>query len=257
MSRKRVLSIDVSTGTYDSFIERIAALALGRVSSYVCVANVHMVVEAVADSSFAAVVNNADLVTPDGMPLSKTMALLHRVEQERVAGMDLLPDLLAAANANGLSVFLFGSTETVLEAITKRAAQEFSGLTISGAYSPPFRVIAPEEAAEDVDRINESGAHMVLVALGCPKQERWMAANKGRVNAVMVGIGGAFPVYAGLQSRAPKLMQRLYLEWFYRLCQEPRRLFKRYLITNTVFLFLIFKELVCNRVLFRSVVRGS
>jgi len=242
MSKKRVISIDVSTGPYKSFIERIVALARIRLSSYVCVANVHMVVEAHADARYAAIVNSADLVTPDGMPLARALTMLHGIRQERVAGMDLLPDLLCAANLNGLSVFLYGSTDAVLDAMLRRIGREFSQLRICGAYSPPFRPITPEEACEDISRINASGAHIVLVALGCPKQERWMAANRGSVNAVMVGIGGAFPVYAGLQSRAPLFMQRHSLEWLYRLCQEPRRLFKRYLVTNSIFLWLLGKE---------------
>lgn len=236
MKRKRILSIDVTTGTYGAFVDRIAALARDRISSYVCVANVHMVVEAILDKSFAAVVNGADLVTPDGMPLCKAVSLLYNTKQERVAGMDLLPDLLAMANANGLSVFLFGSTDTVLETIKKRATLECPHLKIVGNYSPPFRPPTAQETLDEVVRINDTGANIVLVALGCPKQERWMASNKGRINAVMVGVGGAFPVYAGMQRRAPKLMQRLALEWVFRLCQEPRRLFKRYAFTNSLFL---------------------
>src|SRR6185369_15143902 len=238
-SKKRIISIDIDTGSYPSFIERIATLAARRQSSYVCVANVHMVVEAHADSRYAAIVNGADLVTPDGMPLCKAMTLLHGNEQERVAGMDLLPDLLSAASGARLSVFLYGSTEAVLAAMLQRIERELPGLAISGSYSPPFRPVTTEEMAQEVARINASGAHIVLVALGCPKQERWMAANKGLINAVMIGIGGAFPVYAGLQTRAPRLLQRLSLEWLYRLCQEPRRLFKRYLVTNSVFLWLL------------------
>lgn len=251
MSRKRVVSIEVSTGTYGSFVERIAALAVNRSSSYVCVANVHMVVEAFSDSGFASIVNSADLVTPDGMPLSKSIGLLYGLKQERVAGMDLLPDLLGMAREKRLSVYLFGSTETVLETIEKKIAQDFPGLTVAGAFSPSFRPATPEETEAQIARINESGANLVLVALGCPKQERWMAANKGRISAVMVGIGGAFPVYAGLQKRAPKLLQRLSLEWFYRLCQEPRRLFKRYLVTNTVFLSLLMYEFVLKNMSFQ------
>lgn len=239
MSRRRIVSIDVSTGSYVSFVERIVSLGSQKRSSYVCVANVHMTVEARRDASFAAMVNGADLVTPDGMPLAIAMRLLHGMKQERAAGMDLFPDLLAAAESSGLSVFLYGSKEQVLAAVIDRISREFPRLKVAGSYSPPFRPLADQEAAEEVSFINRSGAHIVLVALGCPKQERWMAGNQGRIDAVMVGIGGALPVYAGLQKRAPRLMQRLSLEWFYRLCQEPRRLFRRYLVTNTIFLLLL------------------
>jgi len=239
MSKKRVVSIDVNTGRYSSFVERIVALARMGISSYVCVANVHMVVEAHNDCEFAAIVNGADLVTPDGMPLAKSMWLLHGITQERVAGMDLVPDLIAAAERDGLSVFIYGSTEIVLDAVLKRIERDYPGLRVSGAYSPPFRQLSHDEDNSVVTRINNSGSNIVLVALGCPKQEMWMAAKRGQINAVMVGIGGALPVYAGLQRRAPQFMQRLSLEWFYRLLQEPRRLFKRYLITNSTFLYLL------------------
>ena len=239
MRKKRVVNLDVSTGPYESFINRIAELASMRVPSYVCVANVHMVVEAHNDGEFAAIVNGADLVTPDGMPLAKSMRLLHGIAQERVAGMDLVPDLIADAERLGLSIFLYGSTDGVLDAVVRRIALEHPRLRLAGTYSPPFRPLTPSEAVAESARINASGANIVLVALGCPKQERWMAANRGRINAVMVGIGGALPVYAGLQRRAPLIMQRLSLEWLYRLCQEPRRLFRRYLVTNTTFLLLL------------------
>lgn len=247
MSKKKVVSIEIDTGPYASFIDRIVELARAKVSSYVCVANVHMVVESHACNEYAEIVNNSDLVTPDGMPLSKAIALLYGIKQERVAGMDLLPDILGAADKSGLSVFLYGSTDSVLGSVLSRIKSEHPKLVISGSYSPPFRALTADEASDEAASINASGAHIVLVALGCPKQERWMAANKGRVDAVMVGLGGAFPVYAGLQGRAPKIMQDLSLEWLYRLCQEPRRLFQRYLFTNTAFILLLARDLVLSK----------
>ena len=244
MSRLKIISIGVDTGSYGFFVRRIADLARQRASAYVCVANVHMVVEAHSHADFAAAVNSADLVTPDGMPLSRAMKLLYGVRQERVAGMDLLPDLLDAADRGGIPVFLYGSTCEVLSAMKGRIAREHPRLHLCGTHSPPFRPLTDDEDAAEVALINGCGAAMVLVALGCPRQERWMAAKKGRINAVMVGVGGAFPVYAGLQGRAPWLMQRLCLEWLYRLCQEPRRLFGRYLVTNSVFMALLVREIL-------------
>jgi N-acetylglucosaminyldiphosphoundecaprenol N-acetyl-beta-D-mannosaminyltransferase len=242
MTKHRAISIDVSTGPYSAFIEEIIRLAHGRCSAYVCVANVHMAMEAHLKKHFAVIVNQADLVAPDGMPLVRVLRIIHGIRQERVAGMDLLPDLIAEAKKQHLSIFFYGSTDDVLERIVKRIEAEHPHVRIAGVCSPPFRPLSDEEEDKIVGRINGSGAHLVMVALGCPKQEIWMARMRGRINAVMLGIGGALPVYAGMQRRAPTWMQRASLEWLYRLCQEPRRLFRRYLTTNTLFLLLLARE---------------
>jgi len=244
MKKNRVVSLDLTTGPYRAFVERIAELGEQRLSSYVCVANVHMCIEAWQNPEFAAVVNGADIATPDGMPLAKSLKLLHGIEQDRVAGMDLMPDLIAEAEERQLALFFYGSTDEVLAKIVERVDREHPGVRIAGAISPPFRELGEKEEAEMVEKINSSGANIVLVALGCPKQERWMARHKGKINAVMVGVGGAFPVYAGTQGRAPGWMQKCSLEWLYRLGQEPRRLLKRYFVTNSLFLFLMAWELV-------------
>jgi N-acetylglucosaminyldiphosphoundecaprenol N-acetyl-beta-D-mannosaminyltransferase len=248
MKKRRVVSLDISTGPYNSFVDKINQLANESVSSYVCVANVHMTIEAWQNPDFAAVVNNADIATPDGMPLAKSLKLLYGIDQQRVAGMDLLPDLIAEADKKGLSVFFYGSTDEVLEKINARINREYPAVKIAGVYSPPFRVLSEQEESEIVATINDSGANMVMVALGCPKQELWMAKHKGKIDAVMLGVGGAFPVYAGTQSRAPMWMQKYSLEWLYRLGQEPRRLFKRYFVTNSLFVLLLMRELAVLKI---------
>lgn len=248
MKKRRVVSLDLSTGPYQVFVEQIVLLGEQRTTSYVCVANVHMCIEVWQNPDFDSVVNNADIATPDGMPLAKSLKLLYGIDQERVAGMDLLPDLITEAEKRGLSLFFYGSTDEVLEKITARIGREHPGAKIAGAYSPPFRPLSDDEEQAIVKRINDSGANLVMVALGCPKQEMWMARHKGKINAVMVGVGGAFPVYAGTQDRAPQWMQQCSLEWLYRLYQEPRRLFKRYVVTNSLFLFLMTWTLVKIRV---------
>lgn len=245
--KKRIVSIDVTQASYSYFISQIINLGRNLNSSYVCVANVHMVVEAYKNPEYASFINSADLVTPDGMPLVKALKLSYGLSQERVAGMDLFPDLLSEAEKQGQSIFLYGSTENVLQNISRRISSEHPTLKIAGIYSPPFRPLTDSESSEIVTLINSSGANLVFVSLGCPKQEIWMANHKGKINAVMIGVGGAFPVYSGLQKRAPVWMQKSSLEWFYRLCQEPRRLIKRYLITNTMFIFLILKQLITQK----------
>ncbi len=241
--KKHLISINISTGNYSSFVSRLLELS-EKGSSYTCVANVHMLVEAYNDPAFANVVNNADVVTPDGMPLTWGLKLIHGIQQDRVAGMDLLPDLLKEAETKSISVYFYGGTSEMLTQTEKYIHKNFPNLITGGMYSPPFRALTSEEEAEIVTRINNSGAKLVFVALGCPKQENWMASMKGRVNACMIGIGGALPVLVGMQSRAPLWMQKTGLEWLYRLAQEPRRLFKRYAVTNTLFVCLLVKAWV-------------
>lgn len=237
----KIVSFNVGLGSYSSFIDRIIELGSNKVSSYVCVANVHMCIEAYDDTAFKAIVNGADLVTPDGMPLAKAISFIYGKKQDRVAGMDLLPDLLKLADKEGLSCFIYGGSDEMLIVSQQFIKDNFPNLRC-GYYSPPFRSLTDKEKEEDIKRINDFGAHLVFVALGCPKQERWMAEMKGKVQACMLGIGGALPVMIGIQERAPEWMQKLSLEWLYRLMQEPQRLFKRYAYTNSKFVYLLMKQ---------------
>jgi N-acetylglucosaminyldiphosphoundecaprenol N-acetyl-beta-D-mannosaminyltransferase len=238
---KHIISLSISTGSYQYFLDRILELARKKQSSYICVANVHMTIEAYWDSKYADMVNDADLVTPDGMPLAKAMKLFYGLRQDRVAGMDLLPDLLEKAEKENLGVFFYGGTDEMLQKTKAFVQATYPDLKEQAYYSPPFRALTAEEEVSVIQQINNSGAQLVFVALGCPKQEKWMAGMKGKINACMLGIGGALPVMIGMQKRAPQWMQKLSLEWLYRLIQEPKRLFKRYFVTNTLFIWLLFK----------------
>ena len=239
--KRRVLTADISVGGFDAHIAAFADLGARHASAYVCCVNAHMTAEA-RDPGFARVVNGADFATADGMPVLYALRLFHRVDQERVAGNDILPALLAEAARRGLRVYLYGGRQEVLDAMVERAGREFPGLVIAGAHAPPFAPLEAMDLAAEAERINASGAHLVMVSLGCPKQERWMAAMRGRVNGVMLGLGGAFLLYAGLDTRAPKWMRDLSLEWCYRLWLEPGRLWKRYLVTNSIFVGLFLKQ---------------
>lgn len=232
----------ISTGSFDSMTNEIIALAVSKQSANICVANVHMLVEAHEDASFATVVNSANMVTPDGMPLIWALRLLHGVKNDRVAGMDLLPSLLTGAIDKNLPVFFYGGSQKMLDATSGYIKNTYPSLNIAGLYSPPFRALTKEEDESVIEMINNSGARLVFVVLGCPKQEKWMASMKGKINATMVGVGGALPVLVGEQKRAPQWMQRNGLEWLYRLIQEPGRLWKRYFYTNAVFILLLIKE---------------
>ena len=232
-----VIGIEVTALSFDQQVERVVAMARASdPGGFVCVANVHMLVEARQRPEFREVLETADLVTPDGMPLVWMMRRGGNPCQERVAGMDLLPALCVRAADEGVPVFFLGATQEVLDAMRSRLQAEVPQLKIAGMVAPPFRPLAPAENRALVDTINRSGARILLIALGCPKQEEWMYRNRDQIGAVMVGLGAAFGVYAGLQRRAPHAMQRSGLEWLFRLSQEPKRLWKRYLVTNLRFL---------------------
>ncbi|GGG33119.1 WecB/TagA/CpsF family glycosyltransferase [Hymenobacter glacieicola] len=236
-----VLDSWISTGSVTDFVATILELGKARVSAYVCFANVHMVVEAQRDPEFRQLLREAAVVAPDGSPVAAAVHWLNpdSPEQPRVAGMDLLPALLEAAAESGQSVYFYGTTNEVLTAMVARARRELPTLRIAGMHSPPFRALTPEEDAAEIAAINAADPDLLFVALGCPRQERWMAAHQGRVRACMLGVGQAFPVYAGLEPRLPLWARRLWLEWAYRLWLEPRRLWRRYLVTNTRFVYLL------------------
>ena len=214
-----------------------------------------MTVEAYDDREFAGIVNRASIVTPDGMPLVKMFRYLYGERQERVAGMDLMPDLLKSAAEENVSVFFYGSTEEMLGIVRKRAEELYPNLNVAGTLSPPFRELTAEEKESVTDNINNSGAGLIFVSLGCPKQERWMSEMTDKINGVMVGVGGAFSVFAGIQNRAPGWMQKLSLEWLFRFIKEPGRLWKRYLYTNSKFIFLAISEVFKKRILRRDIAK--
>ena len=247
LKKQFLISIPISTGSYTEFINSTIELAENKKSAFICIANVHMVIEAYKSESFAQCVKAADIITPDGMPIVKAINNLYSIKQDRVAGMDILPDLLSISEEKNLNVFFYGGTEQMLENSKKYFELTYPKLIISGMYSPPFRKLSKHEEEEITNMINASNASLVFVVLGCPKQEMWMCSMKNRINSVMIGVGGALPVLIGMQKRAPTWMQRNSLEWLWRLFQEPRRLFKRYFITNSVFLFLNAKLLLLKR----------
>jgi N-acetylglucosaminyldiphosphoundecaprenol N-acetyl-beta-D-mannosaminyltransferase len=238
MEKRSVLGSFINTGSYQQFLDEIFVLASNKVPSYVCFANVHMVMEAHRDDAFRSVVNAASLVAPDGKPLSLFLKLAEGIQQDRVCGMDMFADILGMAEVTGKSVYFYGTTPELLDKIAVKARGQFPDLKITGWYSPPFRELTEEEKSHIAKLIAEAQPDLVFVSLGCPKQEKWMAENKDRINACLLGLGQAFKVYAGEEKRLPAWMRDLSLEWAYRLYLEPRRLWKRYLNTNTLFLLL-------------------
>jgi N-acetylglucosaminyldiphosphoundecaprenol N-acetyl-beta-D-mannosaminyltransferase len=238
-----VIGFPVTALSFHKQVEWILTWAQQRVSKVVCVANVHMLVEASWDPSLASVLYEADLITPDGMPLVWMVEQLRRSRQDRVAGMDLMQSVCQAAMEQNVSVYFLGSEAAVLHRIRNRLRREFPSLKIAGIEPLPMLSVPIDVDSEVVQRVNASGAGIVFVSLGCPKQEKWMMAYRHRINAVMIGVGGVFPIYAGLQRRAPAFIRSAGLEWLYRLVQEPQRLWKRYSRTIPPFIWMAFMQL--------------
>lgn len=243
----QILGIKTDSLSLDVAIERILVWSRIHESRYVTVSNVHVVVTASRDASYGQVINGADMAIPDGAPVAWMLRRLGFANQSRISGPDLMWELCKKCAIEGLSVFFYGSTEATLTALNNRLLRAFPNLLIEGLESPPFRSLTVNEDTAITDRINASGTGIVFVGLGCPKQERWMAGHRGRVNAVMIGVGAAFDFHAGTVRRAPLWMRDNGLEWLYRLALEPARLWKRYLVTNTLFIILAARQLFSGK----------
>jgi N-acetylglucosaminyldiphosphoundecaprenol N-acetyl-beta-D-mannosaminyltransferase len=233
--------------SFDEQINLIITWAKNHQHRIVCVANVHMLIEASQNSQFTEVLRCADLVTPDGMPLVWMLKLIGEKQCQRVAGMDIFLATCEQASKAQISIFLLGSKLEILDQICQRLKQEFPLLKIAGAESPPFQPLSSAADMNIVQIINTSGAQVVFVALGCPKQELWMAQHRDKIQAVMIGVGGVFPVYAGVLKQTPQLIQRSGLEWLFRLSQEPGRLWKRYAMTIPIFVWLALKQILVSK----------
>jgi N-acetylglucosaminyldiphosphoundecaprenol N-acetyl-beta-D-mannosaminyltransferase len=241
---RTVLNVPIAALNFANQMQLIADWAMRGHSKMVCVANVHMLMEAYWQPKFARVLADADLRTPDGMPLVWMMRRLGAVRQDRVAGMDIFQSMCQKAQDMGLSVFFVGSDSTTLRKISDRLNREFPDLEVAGMEPLSLIRLPIVEDRDLIKTINRSGANLVFVSLGCPKQEYWMHAYQGKIKAVMIGLGGVFPIYAGLQNRAPSWMRIAGLEWVYRLSQEPKRLWWRYLKTIPPFLWLASRQLI-------------
>jgi N-acetylglucosaminyldiphosphoundecaprenol N-acetyl-beta-D-mannosaminyltransferase len=242
-----VLSTPIDVLTWATAIERIQGWAEQRDSRYVCICNAHSVVTARQDIFFKGILSGADMATADGAPVAWMLRYLGFPRQQRINGPDLMWRYCGQAAKRGEPIYLYGGSPETLSSLQIRLINAFPNLAIAGAVSPPFRALTDEEDQAEVARINASGARTVWISLGCPKQEKWMASHKGRVNAVMVGVGAAFDYHAGTITRAPLWMQKNGLEWFYRLIKEPRRLWRRYVVTNTLFIWFATSQLLFYR----------
>ncbi|MEO8843494.1 MAG: WecB/TagA/CpsF family glycosyltransferase [Kofleriaceae bacterium] len=209
-----------------------------------CLANTHMLVEAHDDSAFRTVLEHSDLTCPDGMPVAWLQRLGGSPTVSRVRGPDLMFEVVTASAREGIPIGLYGGRPDTLAALIDRLEHVAPRLNIAYAHAPPFRTLSESEDAGVTEAITSSGARILFVGLGCPKQERWMAAHRDRVPAVMLGVGAAFDFHAGVVAQAPRWMQRTGLEWAHRLASDPRRLWRRYARTNPRFVALAIRDLL-------------
>jgi N-acetylglucosaminyldiphosphoundecaprenol N-acetyl-beta-D-mannosaminyltransferase len=242
-----ILDTRIDALSWEQLLGRIVRWAQAGQSRMICLCNVHSVVTAKHDAAMANALKRADLNLPDGAPIAWLMRQRSWPEQQRLSGPDLMWQLMREAEKLQLSVFLMGATPATLGRLIGVLSNAFPRLMIAGSLSPPFRPLNELEHGSFVDQINRSGASIVLIGLGCPKQEIWMAECGNAISAVMIGVGAAFDYHAGSLRRAPPVWQRIGLEWLYRLLQEPRRLARRYLLTNTLFLLALPAELWRSR----------
>jgi N-acetylglucosaminyldiphosphoundecaprenol N-acetyl-beta-D-mannosaminyltransferase len=242
-----ILGVRVDATSYSRATEQILGWASRRLSRLVCCASVNNIMAARDSSEFRQVMASADLVTSDGMPLVWLLRRLGIPDAERVYGPDLMPSVLEAAAGSGVPIGLYGGSAEVLDRLVQRLAARFPALHIAYAESPPFRVPTPEEDQRTTQAIADAGVRILFIGLSTPKQERWMYAHRGKVDAVMLGVGAAFDFLAGAKPQAPRWMQARGLEWMFRLATEPRRLWRRYLGQNPRFAVLALAQVLRER----------
>jgi len=250
MSKRRIsiLGVGVSAINMKMALETIDRWIAERSRNYVCVTGVHGVIESHSSPELREIHNRAGMVTPDGMPLVWLARLMGYREVERVYGPDLMPEVCERSIAAGWRHFLYGGAPGVAETLATVLRAQFPGIRIAGTFSPSFQPLLPDEIERAARIINTACADIVWVGLSTPKQEYWMDAASGSVDApVLIGCGAAFDFNAGLKRQAPRWMQRSGLEWTFRLMTEPRRLWRRYLIGNAKFVWLMFLQALGRR----------
>jgi N-acetylglucosaminyldiphosphoundecaprenol N-acetyl-beta-D-mannosaminyltransferase len=247
--RAEILGIPLAITDYDEVVAWMDAMVAADARGWLTAAAVNLVMSAHDDPTTMQAVLDATLAVPDGQPLVWALRLLGHPRSTRVYGPDLMAHYCAHAATTGTSIYLYGGrSKQALELLTKRLRERFPGLQIAGGWSPPFRPLTVEEQAQTIERIDGSGAQVVWVGTGQPKQELWMSEMRPRLAAPMlVGVGAAFDFHAGIISQAPGWMQRNGLEWLYRLTREPKRLWRRYASQNPRFVVGFLRQYLLER----------
>jgi N-acetylglucosaminyldiphosphoundecaprenol N-acetyl-beta-D-mannosaminyltransferase len=244
-----ILGIPIALTDYDRALDWMDDMVIAGGRGYVCVSNVHALMAAEEDPELRAALHDSSLNVPDGMPLVWALNLLGHSLRDRVYGPELMARACARAARSGRRIYLYGGrNQGALVQLALNLRTRFPGIRIVGGYSPPHRALTAGEEVSVVEEINHSGAEIVWVGIGVPKQEKWMAAMRDRLQApVLVGVGAAFDFHAGLIPQAPSFLQDIGLEWAYRLVQEPRRLWRRYLRYNPRFVTAFARQLIAHR----------
>jgi N-acetylglucosaminyldiphosphoundecaprenol N-acetyl-beta-D-mannosaminyltransferase len=240
LERENILGVGVSIVNMDTAIRTINDWIDGGERQYVCVTGVHGVMESQRSAEIRRIHNEAGMVTPDGMPLAWLLRAAGHKSADRVCGPELMPRLLIESQNRGHRHYFYGTTPETLRRLEQRLREIAPTVRIVGSYAPPFRALTPEEDDAVVVHINDCAPDIVWVGLSTPKQELWMASHRARINApVLVGVGAAFDITADIRSRAPRFIRRSGFEWTWRLVIEPRRLWRRHLKNNPLFVALI------------------
>lgn len=241
--RVDILGVRISAVTIDSACRIIEGWIKERRKRYVCVAPVSTIVDCQRDGAYRNIINTADMVTPDGMPVVWLARAKGYSYVDRTYGSDLMRTICSRGVSQGLRHYFFGATPEVLQHLKQYLQKQFPGINIVGMISGPFRPRAELEQEDVIAAINDTQADILWIGLGSPKQDFWMQLHRGRLEApVMIAVGAAFDFVAGVKHQAPRCMQRSGLEWLFRLICEPRRLWKRYLIGNSLFLYYVLKD---------------
>jgi N-acetylglucosaminyldiphosphoundecaprenol N-acetyl-beta-D-mannosaminyltransferase len=247
-ARENILTMVVDVTALDLAVATVTRLANIDKGAYVCVSNVHMCIETYDSLRFRSVVNSADLIIPDGRPIAWAQKLLGHGEAQQVRGPDIMSALCAASSKEGLKIgFYGGSSPESLGRIKTALNSSYPNISIAYAYSPPFRPLTAGEDIQVVSDINAAAVDVLFVGIGCPKQEYWMAEHKDHLHCVMLGVGAAFDYLAGEKNHAPRWMQKIGMEWLFRLCSEPKRLWRRYLSANPRFVWYFLQQWLFGR----------
>ena len=233
-----ILKTNINVTTMSDTIKYIGGHLDDLRGKYICVSNVHTTVMSYENEEYRKIQNGAAMALPDGAPLSSYSRRKGYKQAQRVTGPDLMLELFAISKEKGYRHYFYGATEETLQSMKEVLERDYPGIQIAGMYAPPFRALTPQEDAQIVAKINESRPDFIWIGLGAPKQEEWMYQHMGQLQGVLIGVGAGFDYLAGYIKRAPRWMQRMSLEWLYRLLQDPKRLWRRYFTSNVKFICL-------------------
>ncbi|WP_242840990.1 WecB/TagA/CpsF family glycosyltransferase [Butyrivibrio sp. AE3004] len=238
--RCKVLGVNFAVSNVENAVLYVRSHIHDFFGKYICFCNVHTTVEASENPEYMHIQNSSALTFPDGQPIVNRIQKSGYVKAERIAGPDFMDAMFKSTMDGKLSHYFYGSSEETIELLKEKLPEKYPGIVIKGFYSPPFRELTPEEDNDIIEMLNASGADLIWIGLGAPKQEKWMAAHEGKLHGVMLGVGAGFNFYAGNIKRAPLWIRKIGMEWLYRLFQDPKRLLKRYFVSNAKFIWKVF-----------------